>query len=95
MVRKTSDLAQIQQNPVSQVPIVDFRFNARGDRSFRAFGLETHRFRANEEPSTAGTPAAEINWWIVGSIAAVAIAVIANDERKSKNQTGSSVTGSF
>lgn len=48
--------------------------------------------RKHEDSSVSSLPPAEVNWWLVGGIAAGVVAVIANEERRSKKNQSSTFT---
>lgn len=58
-------------------PLVDLRFNERG---FRLFAFRGSALLRNQAASEG--PAPEINWWLVGGIAAGAAIVVRAENRK-------------
>ena len=84
MLRPNSDRSVSYANPLRRVPIVDIRFNAKGERGLHLFGVETSRLNADGSTSSTPGTAPDVNWWVVGGAAAAAVLVIADEERKSR-----------
>lgn len=76
------DRAPVTGSVVLKQPIVDVRFNPQGFHSLAFRGSVLHQ----NQPAS-GVPAPELNWWIVGGIAAGAVIAIHNDNKNKNDAT--------